>query len=400
MKDFTLKELGLNDENIVLRLKSITQLAAQTLEASVSWISIFETDDVRGVRLAEFGVVERLPNGVAASLDGSICKYVYEYEAPLAISNLKVDDRTASIRFVKQDVLRSFIGVPVRAASGRVIGTLSCLHTESTEWEPLHFETLKLFADCVDELVRARTLEVERQRFKNKLQNVLDVQRGFIAHMSHEIRTPLTGVIGSIRLLDSMNLDGREGELIRLMNRTALRLLDVVNDSFDLAKLDAGEVSFVTQPCDLSSLALDVMDSHQELARNKSVKMSFTETLSGTQYMADPKMISFIINKLFENAIKFTQSGSAEIRINQDNSGQVVIRVIDTGIGICCERQKTIFEAFEQASPKKSRLNGGTGLGLALVERVVRLMSGEISMNSQVDKGTSVTVVLPLKSVI
>lgn len=400
MKDFPLKELGLKDEDIVLRLKGITRLAAQNLEAPVSWLSIFETDEVREVRLAEFGVVEKLPNGVAASLDESICKYVYESEAPFAISNLKVDERTASIRLVQQDILRSFIGAPVRAASGRVIGSLSCLHTEPTEWGPLQVETLKLLADCVDDLIRARTLELKRQRVEDQLQNVLDARSGFIAHMSHEIRTPLTGIIGSIRLLDSMNLDGREGELIRLMNRTALRLLDVVNDSFDLAKLDAGDVSLVTQPCDLSALALDVMDAHRDLARLKSVQMSLTESPLGTRYMGDPKMISFIISKLFGNAIKFTQSGNADIRITQDNSGQVLISVIDTGIGVACERQKTIFEAFEQASPEKSRLHGGTGLGLALVERVVRLMNGKISMNSQIDKGTAVTVVLPLERVI
>ncbi|MDD9738013.1 ATP-binding protein [Seohaeicola sp. SP36] len=115
--------------------------------------------------------------------------------------------------------------------------------------------------------------------------------------------------------------------------------------------------------------------------------------------MADRRAVFSVVQNLFNNAIKFTDNGSAEIELSTDAYGSVQIKVKDTGIGIEDQSLATIFEEFQQANPRIARQHGGTGLGMAIVKRLIEAMDGEIKVQSELGKGTTFTVSLPLEAI-
>ena len=152
------------------------------------------------------------------------------------------------------------------------------------------------------------------------------------------------------------------------------------------------------EECELGALGRDVMTTYLDLATDKSIKLRVTDGLAGKTYVFDRRAMESIVHNLFGNAVKFTETGLARIDLSEDESGQVIIAFIDTGIGIPEEYHATIFEEFEQAGPKIARKYGGTGIGMAIVKRLVEVMDGEISLKSRPGDGTTITVTLPLKA--
>lgn len=398
-KNYSFKALGLLDESTDQSVLNIIDLASSMLDAPISFASLIEHSKSRQYIPASIGFPSELEEARETPIEESICKYVQKDQKTITIPDLLLDDRTKDNPLIHRYGLRSYLGTPIHAVSGKTIGALCCMHTSPTRWTALDIATLEKLALCVDDIIKARALALEEQKANEKLAQLAAARSGFIAHMSHEIRTPLTGFIGSVRLLNSMNLEGKSGELINLLNRSSSRLLDVVKDALQLAKLDAGQFKIVEEECNLGVLVREVMTSHLDIANSKSVDLRVNDGLSGNIYLLDRRAMDSIVHNLLGNAVKFTETGYAQIDLSEDESGQVVIDFIDTGIGIPEEYHATIFEEFEQAGPKIARKYGGTGLGMAIVKRLVEMMDGEIILQSRPSEGTKVSVILPLRIV-
>lgn len=398
-KNYSFEALGLLDSSIDLSMLNIVDLASSMLGAPVSFTSLIERNKSRQFFPASIGFPTELEEARETPIEESICKYVQQDQKTIAISDLLVDDRTKDNPLIHRYGLRSYLGTPIHAVSGKVIGALCCMNVLPIDWSETDIATLEKLAFCVDDIIKARAMALEERKANEKLTQLAAARSGFVAHMSHEIRTPLTGFIGSVRLLNSMNLEGKPGELIGLLNRSSGRLLDVVNDALQLAKLDAGQFKIFEEECDLGALAKDVMTSYLDLAAHKSIDLKVNDGLGNKTYVLDRRAMESIVHNLFGNAVKFTEAGFARIDLSEDESGQVVIGIIDSGIGIPEEYHATIFEEFEQAGPKIARKYGGTGLGMAIVKRLVEMMDGEISLQSHPGEGTRISVILPLRSV-
>lgn len=392
------ESLGLVGDGRHLRLDAITRLASTVIGAPVAMVSVIQPHLDRQFITSSEGLAEDLANARQVPLDLSICRHVQASNAPLVIEDLLDDPRTASNALVREHGLRSYIGVPIHTSTGQAIGALCCITTEVWHWTEAQLETMEQLAACVDDLVTLKTLQIEEQKANRKLRAIAGARSGFVTHISHEIRTPLTGMVGSIRLLNKLQLSGMAGDLVTLLNRTSLRLLDIVNDTLDLSRLDAGTFRIAQEECNLQKVAQDVVESHRPAAALKSVDVTVRSDLSEQIYLVDRMALSSVLDNLFGNAVKFTQSGQAEIRLGHDSYGNVKIEVADTGVGIPAPLQQAIFDEFEQAGPRIARKYGGTGLGMAMVKRLVELMDGEIELVSQPDEGTTITVILPLES--
>lgn len=397
-KNYSFEELGLLDSSIDLSMLNIIDLASSMLHAPISFASLIERGKSRQYFPASIGFPRDLEEARQTPIEESICKFVQQDQKTIAIPDLLLDDRTKDNPLIHRYGFRSYIGTPIHGVSGKPIGALCCMDTKPTSWTDLDLVTLEKLALCVDDIIKTRAMALEERKANEKLKKLAAARSGFIAHMSHEIRTPLTGFIGSVRLLNSMNLDGKPGELIGLLNRSSGRLLDVVNDTLQLAKLDAGHFKMFEEECDLGELAKDVMTSYLDLATGKSIELQITDGLAGKIYVFDRRAMESVIHNLFGNAVKFTEAGSARIDLSEDENGQVVIAFIDTGIGIPEEYHATIFEDFEQAGPRIARKYGGTGLGMSIVKRLVEMMDGRISLKSRPGDGTTITVTLPLQA--
>ncbi|MBE8969974.1 response regulator [Nostocales cyanobacterium LEGE 12452] len=234
----------------------------------------------------------------------------------------------------------------------------------------------------------------------------------FLANMSHELRTPLNSLLILAKLLTDnieQNLTAKQVEYSQTIYSAGTDLLTLINDILDLAKIESGTMSIDLIPMPLAELGDVIERTFRQIAQSKGLAFTieFTPELPDTIY-SDVKRLQQVLKNLLSNAFKFTEHGEVRLRIavaklgwSNDNEtlnhAQLVIAfsVSDTGIGIAPEKQKVIFEAFQQADGSTSRRYGGTGLGLSISREIARLFGGEIKLISQPGEGSTFTFYLP-----
>ncbi|WP_209426576.1 ATP-binding protein [Pararhodobacter sp. SW119] len=219
----------------------------------------------------------------------------------------------------------------------------------------------------------------------------------FLAKMSHEMRTPLNGVLGIAEVLGRLVQDPDQKRMIRLMHDSGSLLLSIINDLLDMSKIEADQLSIEVVPFDILDLAHRLEAVHTLRASEKH--LSFGVTVKGMQHvtrLGDPHRLLQILHNVISNAIKFTEEGSVHVEIDCTDAKQVSLRVTDTGIGMTPEEQVHVFEDFGQADTSIARKYGGTGLGMAIVKRLVDMMGGRIEFSSARGEGTRFLISLPL----
>lgn len=240
------------------------------------------------------------------------------------------------------------------------------------------------FSSLLRRLTKAKAIAEEANKSKSQ----------FLANMSHEIRTPLNGVIGMSDLLSGTPLTCEQKELTRTIQSSAQTLLSLIEDVLDISKIEAGKFSIETTDFDLHSIIYNTIRMMRVQAESKGlILVSSISPTTPFNLIGDPHHLRQVIINLIGNAIKFTYTGSVELRVStvSERKTNVTIRfeVIDTGIGIPLHRQQSIFDSFTQADSSTTRKFGGTGLGTTISKQIVTLMGGSIGVQSVVDAGST-----------
>jgi len=235
---------------------------------------------------------------------------------------------------------------------------------------------------------------VELSTAKKKALEVSKIKSEFLANMSHELRTPLNGVIGFTRQVLKTPLSDSQRDYLQIIDRSANNLLTIINDILDFSKLDACKMVIENIPFSLREAIEDTLVLLAPSAHKKNIELSFKMSNAlPDSLLGDAMRIKQIMSNLISNAIKFTQYGSVMIDVTlkfvSTKLAVIKITVVDTGIGMNNEQQKSIFKAFSQADQSITRLHGGTGLGLVICQRLAYEMKGNIGFSSQENNGST-----------
>jgi PAS domain S-box-containing protein len=268
---------------------------------------------------------------------------------------------------------------PFRDASGKVVGALSAVLDVS---DRRHTQ---------EELVRAVDQAEDATRAKS----------AFLANMSHELRTPLNAIIGYSEMLQDELTERDLKELLPDLGRVhtaAQHLLHLINDILDLSKIEAGRLELELTTFALAPMVRDVESTVQPLVAKNENTLSVSCPDDVGEMHADPTRLRQVLLNLLSNAAKFCEKGRITLDVRKGGEAAVVFTIADTGIGMSPEQMAKLFQAFSQADVAITRKYGGTGLGLAISRQLCRMMGGDVTVESELGKGSTFTIRLPVKA--
>lgn len=318
------------------------------------------------------------------------------FEQAIAETDVREGGQHEPIRPVESSAIRrdgSTIPVEVSLGSARIDGTIMRAAVIRDLTKRLEF--IRQIDDARREAERANMAKSE-----------------FLAMMSHEIRTPMNGVIGMVDLLHRTSLRGDQVEMTDVIRDSAHSLLEIINGILDFSKIESGKMEVETTPCSLEEIIDDVSALFDRVAEKSDVELvTFADPLLASPVMADRAHLRQVFTNLLSNAIKFSSKENPDVAArvvltaevmqpttaSGDNTGlRVSFKVTDNGIGMDAQTVSNLFQPFVQANSSTRRRYGGTGLGLTICGQLVKMMGGEVRVDSEVGVGSTFSFTLDL----
>jgi PAS domain S-box-containing protein len=256
-------------------------------------------------------------------------------------------------------------------------------------------------ASLVQDITERKQINTELELARNAAEKANSAKTEFLANISHEIRTPLNIVLGMGELLSETKLDEAQQQYLTSLHHAGQHLFKLINDILDFSRIESGNIEIEKEPFHLGSLLQSIEDMivHLPLQSDVNFQLHFAPSICHERLGDAGKLKQILIN-LLGNAAKFTQKGKIELSVSElksKNQPLLIFTVTDTGIGIPDERHADIFERFAQIEAGKNQSKGGVGLGLAITQRLVKAMGGNIYFTSTIGEGSSFTVELSVE---
>ncbi len=261
------------------------------------------------------------------------------------------------------------------------------------------------FIGAHSDVTALKDAEIQMRQERERAEAASLAKTNFLAHMSHEIRTPLTAISGIAEIFERRQdgLDEKQRKLVTTLNNSTRVLRELITDILDFSKIESGELELEARQFDLAHLFESVVSMMCVKAVQKGIDFALDyQSLRGVTFCGDEQRLRQVFVNLIGNALKFTDKGSVRVTAREEMRGSanwLVVEVTDTGIGIAPEHLEVIFEQFKQADSSVSRRFGGTGLGLPISRNLARLMRGDITVQSELGKGSTFTMSIPAQIV-
>ncbi|WP_052090839.1 PAS domain S-box protein [Desulfosporosinus sp. HMP52] len=340
--------------------------------------------DLQGIPFPEiYSFIEPLING----------------EAYFGIVKELKDDRTREILGSQNILSIAVIPVFVRSYFWGFVGFDDC--TNERKWSEAEFSVLRAFANSLEKAIERSLINEELEESKKAAETASILKGQFLANMSHEIRTPMNGIVGFVELLSRTNLTNEQRGFLGQIKSASNALLLLINDILDYSKIEADKLELENILFDMHALVNDSINLFVPKANHKGIRINLFIAQSVPKWLSgDPNRLRQVLNNILGNAFKFTEKGEVDLKLilreEREKSVKIQLEISDTGIGISKEVLPRLFTVFSQADTSTTRKYGGTGLGLAISHQIIKLMHGQISVNSVLGKGSTFLIELEL----
>ncbi len=379
-----LNEYEVLDTEAEAAFDELTQLASEICRTPISLISLVDPD--RQWFKSKVGL-----DADETSRDIAFCSHAILQDHIFEVTDTKKDDRFHDNPLVDgYPNIRFYAGYPLKSPEGLPIGTLCVIDEKPKKLEPHQRRALEIISNQV-------IGQLELRLKTRKLERANQFKTDFLSNMSHEIRTPLNAIIGFSDVLlnnETQYLKSDEAKnFVRSIDFSGKHLLSMINTVLDLSKIEAGKMPVNPETFNVHDRVESIVEILQMKAASQGItlKAAFQSVDSYEICLDAPKLAQIIIN-LVNNAIKFSEPETTievGVNIKQDKLSLIIS---DQGIGIAPEQLAKVFDKYHQVGSKKVH---GTGLGLSITKALVELMQGSIKIDSEVGKGTTVTINLP-----
>ena len=237
----------------------------------------------------------------------------------------------------------------------------------------------------------------ELEQEKERAEESDKMKSAFLANMSHEIRTPMNGILGFTDLLETQAYSAEEQlQFIGVIKQSGNRMLNTINNIIDVSKLESGGEKIKIDPVNIKGIVAELFSFFENEARSNGLELlgNTNDIIDLNTFYTDEYKLNSILTNLIKNALKFTKNGFVKIECKLSET-KADFKIIDSGIGIPIEKQEAIFNQFVQADFSHSSGFEGSGLGLSITKGYIELLKGEISMNSEPNKGTTFFFSIP-----
>jgi PAS domain S-box-containing protein len=381
-------------------LHEITQAAATLMNAPTAFLWLAdEQARTLEVRAVSDATLEPFPLPVVSFDQGGV-GWVATHRQPLNVDNILADARCIILTWWQQQGFGSFLGIPVMH-DDTLLAVLALHGRQPFQLSPEAQELLDNFAVQTAIALRNAALYTEAAVARDAAEVANHTKSQFLANMSHELRTPLNAILGYSEMLHEDATEHGQTDFLpdlQKIHTAGKHLLMLINDILDLSKIEAGKMDLTLESFDVAELLNQVIETIQPLVtyNNNSLHVQVAPEID-MMYADATKLRQCLLN-LLSNACKFTDHGTISVTVTRQTTAVddwLLFQVQDTGIGMTSAQLARLFQPFTQADASTTRRYGGTGLGLALSQRLCLMQGGSIAVESVVGEGTLFTLRLP-----
>lgn len=340
-----------------------------------------------------------LPDNI---LPRSFFPYMTEENGTPISRLLRNGDGKTPVHYAHEGELPIMRQILCPVTEGDHVVCLAGICNKESDYDDSDMQQVETFLKSTWLILRRHRSVHELQRAKVAAESANKAKNEFLANISHELRTPLNGILSMLQLLEDMPMPRQQRELISTANYSGKALVRIISDILDFSRMESGRMQLVLEPFDIKRSLLSSLRLFKEEATKKNLRFSFViDEAIPAMLTGDDARVRQIIYNLVGNALKFTERGGVDVRCAlkeppRDGKVRLSIHVADTGIGIPREKQEFIFDAFTQVDSSSTKQYRGTGLGLSIVKCLASMMDGEVTLESEVGRGTTISCVLAL----